>query len=157
MNVEELEILERFDRVWERVQSGGCAEEAPNADGERQLMDTLWLLYRGAVCLSKQTSGQMKRELLSLAGQVQPVFCRLQVRWFLVTGDIYMPTEAYDFASSPLLNLRNMWQNARRVTENLQNKKLEHPIFEKEALQDAMGAMEESVRRMERIMLRLFC
>lgn len=121
MTEADLEVLSRFESVWERVLSGNAPEAAPRWEAWEPLLQGV---YDHACCcrmLSRRTAGREKERLISLAREAKRVLGELQTVYFLETGDIFLTKENCNFASYTPYNLRKLWKNAINLAGDLQN------------------------------------
>ena len=127
----DLEVLSRFEVVWERVLSGKAAESASPYTSWEPVLQGLWELERGYEALSRRAAGREKQRLQCLAAETRAMFDGLHTAYFLETGDIFLTKDVCDFASYIPYNLRKLWKNAVNLAELLQ--KGEKPLWNRQA------------------------
>lgn len=111
MEQRDLEILSRFEEVWQRVQRN-VPETHDTADHTFEgLMDGLHYCWSGCRQLAACTRGREKTCLLSLSRRIKEQFQVLQLWYYLGKGDIYCSDASPNFASYTPYNLRKLWQS----------------------------------------------
>ena len=118
MKQEELEILDRFDTVWQRVMGETPPRTAPaeTVSGEgwlERLMEETLQCWQEAMAFGQRTAGEISRQLLALAAVARRQFRQMQVEYFLQTGDTYpaerpVPRPAELLTGLRLLYLREL-------------------------------------------------
>ena len=112
MTQTELEALSHFEAVWQRVQK----EKQQMSQSDEMLVLEEWMtqLY-SYMCLCGQLAqvacGEARKRLFRMYCQVKKRYAGLQLRWFLVTGDIHFASCEMNFASYTPYNLRKLWQS----------------------------------------------
>ena len=113
MTKADLELLGRFEEVWARVQSGRSESEPAKGDPWRErVMQGLHELAHGCRSMSAVACGSMKISLQKSAVCTGRMLRELQTEYFLETGDLFQCTDAGNFASCTLSNLRKLWRTA---------------------------------------------
>lgn len=124
MNQRDLEVLSRFDDVWQRVQNQSAPRSCEEIGLLETSMDGLEYLHSGYCQLARRAAGETRRRLNRLSEHTAKCFSRLQFRYFLETGDLYNGATSVNFASYTLVNLRILWQSASEYREKLQKANL---------------------------------
>lgn len=154
MEQTDLEVLSRFEEVWQRVQQGKPAQQTqPEHGGVEMLMDRLHYQWCGFRQLAACTCGTEKHRLLGLAEGIKKQFLRLQLEYFLKKGDIYITGDSPNFASYTPYNLRKLWQSTVENVETMKKCNLNDDVcFVAES-----SEMEELFRQQKREIETLIC
>lgn len=120
MTQADLNVLEGFGAVWERV-SGERIDPlpAPTVTWE-EVLEGLYVHWEGCAALTRWAVGTQRKQMLRLAGEAKKMFCRAQTEYFLETGDIFNTVVAYNLASYTPYNLQKLCKNAEKLASLLQ-------------------------------------
>ena len=112
MTQTELEALSHFEAVWQRVQKE--KRQMSQSDEMFGLEEWMTQLY-SYMCLCGRMAqvayGEARKCLFRMYCQMKKRYAVLQLRWFLVTGDIHFASCETNFASYTPYNLRKLWQS----------------------------------------------
>lgn len=111
MEQRDLEVLSRFEEVWQRVQHGRGEETEREYRDVEAVMDGLHYRWKGCRQLAFCTCGREKARLLTLSEEIKKQLLRLQLHYYLETGDIHCSDTLSNFASYTPCNLRKLWQS----------------------------------------------
>ena len=121
MDREDIEILSRFETVWQRVQREQNVPTEADDGGIEAVLNGLHYRWHGARQLAMCTCGWEKNRLLRLSDQIKKQFQTLQLRYFLKEGDLFMASARPNFASYTPYNLRKLWQSTVENAESVRN------------------------------------
>ncbi|MGN1002035.1 MAG: hypothetical protein ACI4PC_04615, partial [Oscillospiraceae bacterium] len=118
MNKEIISTLKNFDEVWERVSGTPAGREKPVPPTEEGEADDLRRLIRDTAAaagtyrdLASRTRGVHAKTLLTLAAEKRRSLSRLQMEYFLLTGDtLALPGQRQD-REGFLSRLRRCYRN----------------------------------------------
>lgn len=85
--------LESFERVWQRVVSGGSDCKAPK-DTLRELMDAERASNEFYIALSRLCSNPFRSTISKIAADEAQHLRELQLEYYLLVGDSYAPPES---------------------------------------------------------------
>lgn len=137
MEQRELEVLSRFEEVWQRVQHGRKETTETTHEDIEAIMDGLHYQWKGCRQLASCTCGREKARLLSLSEEIRKQFLDFQLQYYLETGDIHCSDASPNFASYTPYNLRKLWQSTVENEERIKKCNLNgnlHPVAEIEAV-----------------------
>lgn len=120
MNQTDLEILLHFEEIWSRVRKGNESISPRSECDVETMMTLLWEYMWGCLRLGQRICGEPRRQLSEMHHQLKKRYARLQLRWFLRTGDIHFAGNEMIFASYTPYNLRKLCKNAVKLAGLLQ-------------------------------------
>lgn len=157
MEQRDLEVLSRFEEVWQRVQHGKEETTEPTYEDVKALMDGLHYQWKGCRQLAFCTCGREKARLLALSERIKKQFSALQLQYYLETGDIHCSGVSPNFASYTPYNLRKLWQstveNEGRIKKCNLNGNL-HLVAEMEAMDAQFSCQKTELEAMIGALLR---
>ena len=148
MNQTDLEILSHFEEIWSRVRKGNESISPRSECDVETMMTLLWEYMWGCLRLGQRICGEPRRQLSEMHHQLKKRYARLQLRWFLRTGDIHFAGNEMNFASYTPYNLRKLWQTNVQNTEMAEKCKLHEDMEFAEEIQE----MKEEVLRQRAIL-----
>lgn len=119
MEQRDLEVLSRFEEVWQRVQHGKEETTKPTHEDIEAVMDGLHYQWKGCRQLAFCACGREKARLLALSEGIKKQFLGLQLQYYLETGDIHCSETSPNFASYTPCNLRKLWQSTVENEERI--------------------------------------
>lgn len=122
MKEEQLQVLDGFEAVWQRVmEGGGTAELVPvRQDGQLEgVMDALARLGSRYTALSRRTGGTVSRQLAALARSARAELDALQLEYFLAVGDTWLPAAFEEAGAGLLTRLREAWREEQHLARRL--------------------------------------
>lgn len=116
MNREIRESLKNFDRVWQRVSGADGGAALPPAEGnEADRLRRFVLDASGAGeyyrLMARRTKGGAQKQLLAMAAEERKMLGRLQMEYFLLTGDTLTPKTPGPSREGLLSQLRRCYMN----------------------------------------------
>ena len=114
MKQEELEILDRFDTVWQRVMGESPTQSAPKVSESdemwlEQLMEETLQCWQEGMALAQRMQGEQAGQLMTLAAVARRQFRQMQVEYFLKTGDTYPADRPVPRPSGILTGMRQLY------------------------------------------------
>ena len=110
MKQPDIGALSRFEAVWQRVQNEKTLPQKTEIRNMEALMDGIYDRMTGCRSLAEQADGCAGKRMTELCEQLGRRYSRLQLLYFLETGDVYFARCTTKFASYTPYNLRKLWQ-----------------------------------------------